>query len=229
MNLFSAWLVHLYTATGAIAAFMGLMAVLGFRYREAFLWMVAATCIDATDGILARWARVAERLPGIDGARIDDIVDYLTFVFLPMLLLYHSGALPPRGGLVVVSVVLVSSLYGFAATDAKTEDHFFTGFPSYWNVVALYVHSVRLAPISTAAVLLALSALVFWRVGYVYPSRTPVLRGLTMTLAVAWGAMIVAMILLLPDVPRWLVAASLFYPVYYLVLSYALHVRRSGV
>jgi phosphatidylcholine synthase len=226
MNLFSAWLVHLYTGTGAIAAFMGIMAVLGFRYREAFLWMVAATCIDATDGILARWARVAELLPSIDGARIDEIVDYLTFVFLPILLLYHSGALPLRGGLVVVSVVLVSSLYGFAATDAKTDDHFFTGFPSYWNIVALYVHIYRLAPLSTALLLLALSALVFWRVGYVYPSRTPVLRSLTITLAVVWGAMIVAMILLLPDVPRWLVTVSLFYPAYYLVLSYALHLRR---
>jgi phosphatidylcholine synthase len=226
MNLFSAWLVHLYTATGAIAAFMGITAVLGFRYREAFLWMVAATCIDATDGILARWARVAEHLPGIDGARIDEIVDYLTFVFLPMLLLYHSEALPARGGLIVVSVVLVSSLYGFAATDAKTDDHFFTGFPSYWNIVALYVHVVRLAPLATALLLLALSGLVFWRVGYVYPSRTPVLRGLTLTLAVVWGAMIAAMVLLLPDVPRWLVTMSLFYPAYYVVLSFALHLRR---
>ncbi len=48
-----------------------------------------ATLVDATDGLLARKARVKERLPAFDGARLDDIVDYLTFVFLPVLFLYH--------------------------------------------------------------------------------------------------------------------------------------------
>jgi phosphatidylcholine synthase len=222
----SGWLVHLYTASGAIAAFFGTLAVFGERYREAFLWMVAATVVDATDGVLARIARVGERLPAIDGARLDDIVDYLTFVFLPVLLVYHSGALPAAGGAAVASVVLLASAYGFASTDAKTDDHFFTGFPSYWNVVALYLHAARLPPVVNAAVLLALSALVFWRIGYVYPSRTPVLRGLTIALGVVWGIMIVTMILKLPDVPRVLLGVSLVFPVYYVMLSLALHARR---
>ena len=86
MNLFSSWLVHLYTASGALAAFFGTLAVFDGHYREALLWMVAATVVDATDGLLARKARVKERLPAFDGARLDDIVDYLTFVFLPVLL-----------------------------------------------------------------------------------------------------------------------------------------------
>jgi phosphatidylcholine synthase len=226
LHLLSGWLVHLYTASGAIAAFFGTVAVFGGRYREAFLWMVAATIVDATDGVLARVARVQERLPAVDGARLDDIVDYLTFVFLPVLLVYHSGALPSRGGAAVASVVLLASAYGFASTDAKTDDHFFTGFPSYWNIVALYLHAWRLPPVMNAAILLALSALVFWRIGYVYPSRTPVLRELTIALAALWGVLIVAMVLTLPDVPRVLLAASLFFPVYYFLLSFALHARR---
>ena len=87
--------------------------------------------VDATDGLLARKARVKERLPAFDGARLDDVVDYLTFVFLPVLFLYRSGALPDGWGGAVASVVLLSSAYGFAsANDAKTNDHFFTGFPS---------------------------------------------------------------------------------------------------
>ena len=140
MNLFSAWLVHLYTASGALAAFFGTLAVFDGRYRLALLWMVAATVVDATDGLLARGARVKERLPAFDGARLDDIVDYLTFVFLPVLFLFRSGALPAGWGGGIASVVLLSSAYGFAAADAKTNDHFFTGFPSYWNIVALYLH-----------------------------------------------------------------------------------------
>jgi phosphatidylcholine synthase len=226
MNLFSAWLVHAYTASGALAAFFGSLAVIGGRYRDAFLWMAAATFIDATDGVLARKARVRERVPGVDGARLDDIVDYLTFVFLPALLLYHAGMLPAGWGALVASAMLLTSAYGFASTDAKTDDHFFTGFPSYWNVVALYLFAARLPPALNGVILLALSALVFWRIGYVYPSRTPTLRPLTIGLAIVWGALVVLMILSLPDVPRALFAASLVFPLYYFALSLVLHGRR---
>jgi phosphatidylcholine synthase len=221
-----AWSVHFYTACGALLAFAGVLAVAGGRYRDAFLLMVAATLVDATDGLLARLARVKEVTPGFDGARLDDIVDYLTFTFLPVFLLYHAGDLPAGWAWVPVSAVLLSSAYGFAAADAKTSDNYFTGFPSYWNIVALYLHAAGMHPAMNAAVLLGLAGMVFVRIGYVYPSRTPVLRPLTIALAVIWGVLIVAIILLLPDVPGWLLAGSLFFPVYYTALSFALHARR---
>ncbi len=226
MNLFSAWLVHLYTASGAVAAFFGTLAVFDGRYRLALLWMVAATVVDATDGLLARKARVKERLPAFDGARLDDIVDYLTFVFLPVLFLFRSGALPAGWGGGIASIVLLSSAYGFASADAKTNDHFFTGFPSYWNIVALYLHIAGLAPVVNAMILLVLSALVFWRVGYVYPTRTPTLRGLTLALGACWTVVVIAMIVMLPRVPSALFAVSFAFPVYYTALSFVLHVRR---
>jgi phosphatidylcholine synthase len=226
MNLFSAWLVHLYTASGAVAAFFGTLAVFGGRYREALLWMVAATIVDATDGLLARKARVKERLPAFDGARLDDIVDYLTFVFLPVLFLYKSGALPEGWGGGIASVVLLSSAYGFAAADAKTNDHFFTGFPSYWNIVALYLHIAAMPPAANAMTVLVLSALVFWRVGYVYPSRTPTLRRATLALGACWTVVVIAMILMIPRVPPALFALSFAFPLYYAALSFALHFRR---
>ena len=223
----AAWGVHLYTASGALAAFGGTVAVFLADYRAAFLWMVFATFVDATDGVLARLARVKERLPAFDGARLDDIVDYLTYVFLPVLLLYHAGDLP-RGvlGLTAVGAVLLSSAYGFASLDAKTDDYFFTGFPSYWNIVALYLHVARGGPILNAAILLVLAVMVFVRIGYVYPSRTPTLRGLTIALGFIWAGMILAVVVLMPDVPRLLWIASLFFPVYYFVLSLALQARR---
>ncbi|HSC27399.1 MAG TPA: hypothetical protein VLD67_09000, partial [Vicinamibacterales bacterium] len=222
-----AWLVHLYTALGTLAAFFGAIAVFGDRFREAFLWMAAATIVDATDGPLARAARVKEAVPWFDGARLDDIVDYLTFVFLPVLLLYQSRALPAGWEPGAASVVLLSSAYGFAAEDAKTEDHFFTGFPSYWNIVALYLYAFRFDPAANGLILLVLSALVFVRIGYVYPSRTPTLRRLTIALGCIWGAMMFGVILMLPDVSRVLLTASLFFPIYYTLLSLGLHVRRS--
>ena len=204
------------------------IAVFNGNYRLSFLLMVLATAIDATDGFLARLARVKQATPNFDGARLDDIVDYLTFVFVPALLLYQAGLLPEGWGAAVAAAMLLSSGYGFSATDAKTEDYFFTGFPSYWNIVALYLYAARLAPSLNAIILLVLSALVFVRIGYVYPTRTPILRGLTIALCVVWGLMILAIILMLPDAPPLLLTTSLFFPIYYTVLSLALNARRAS-
>src|SRR5712692_7163961 len=125
-----AWIVHMYTATGAVLAFVGAWAVVHGNDQLAFGSMFVATIVDATDGALARRARVKDVLPDVDGARIDDIVDYITFVFLPMLLLEASGGLFQSMALPVIAVVLLSSMYGFVAPDAKSSDYFFTGFPS---------------------------------------------------------------------------------------------------
>ena len=224
-----AWLVHFYTATGAVLAFAATLASIGGRYREAFLYLIVATIVDATDGMFARRAGSPASTPGFDGARLDDIIDYLTFVFVPMLILSLAGNLPAGWGFGVVAAVLLSSGYGFASLDAKTSDYFFTGFPSYWNIVALYLHAAGTPPAFNGVLLLALVVMVFVRIGYVYPSRTPVLRMPTNVLGVVWAAMMLAVVWLLPDVPPLLLIGSLFFPVYYTVLSFWLHFqRRSG-
>jgi phosphatidylcholine synthase len=224
-NITRAWLVHVYTASGAIAAFFGTVAVFEARYRDSLLWMMFATWVDATDGLLARRARVTQVLQGFDGARLDDIVDYLTFGFVPVLFVYHAAMLPYGWDWVVASVVLLSSAYGFGSIDAKTSDHYFTGFPSYWNIVALYLYVAVLPPWINAVILLVLSGLVFVRIRYVYPSRTPALRSVTVIAGLVWGALLLAVVLALPDRRTGLLAVSLAYPIYYSVLSLALHVR----
>ena len=222
-----AWAVHLLTASGALVAFLSLRAASGGDYREAFLWLAVATAIDAGDGVLARLARVKDRTPSFDGARLDDIGDYLAFVFVPAWLIYAGDRLPAPLALPTVAAVLLSSAFGFSQAHAKTSDHFFTGFPSYWNIVVFYLFVLDLSPSATAGVLLALAALVFVPIGYVYPSRTPTLRVVTVLLGLAWGAAMLAMIWRYPDVPARLAWASLLFPVYYLVLSLVLHARRA--
>ena len=226
-NTTLAWLVHLFTASGALAAFFGTLAVIDGRFKLAFLYMIAATIVDSADGVLARAARVKQVLPGFDGGRLDDIVDYMTFVFLPVLLLYRAGCLPPGWDGLVASVVLLSSAYGFASSDAKTTDYFFTGFPSYWTIVSLYLYVAGMPPMANGLILLVLSALVFVRLGYVYPSRTPVLRTFTIGAGIVWAALLLAVVMALPHRRTGLLALSLAYPVYYLVLSLALQRRRS--
>jgi len=225
-NLF-AWLVHAYTALGAVLALAGLLAVDRGDFRLAFVIMAVATVIDATDGWLARLAHVKERVPQLDGARLDDIVDYLTFVLLPVMVMVQAGHFPPSWAVFVGSIVLLSSAYGFSRTDAKTTDHFFTGFPSYWNVVAFYLHVTGLAPPVNAAIVLSLCAAVFIPIGYVYPTRTPVLRGLTLWLLIGWGLVLIWMLWRMPAIPRAVVWGSLAVPAYYFVLSLVLHSRRT--
>jgi phosphatidylcholine synthase len=225
----TAWLTHLYTATGAALAFLSLAAIVSGNIRDAFVWLIAAVAVDASDGLLARAFRVHDRLPGIDGAHLDDIVDYLTFVFVPAFLLYHAGRLPAGWGLAVVFAMLVASAIAFSKSDAKTADHFFTGFPSYWNIVAFYLYVFGTPAGVNAVVLLVLCLLVFVRIGYVYPSRTTTLRGLTMGLGCAWGALLLYLLCQLPAVNQTLLDLSLVFPAYYTVLSLVLHARRPRI
>ena len=222
----AAWLVHAYTGSGAVLAFIAGWGVVHGYDRAALAAMFIATLVDATDGMLARRARVKEVLPEIDGARIDDIVDFMTFVLVPLLLLDAASGLPRLASIPVAAVVLMSSMYGFVAPDAKSSDHFFTGFPSYWNIVVLYLLLFNVPPQANAVILLVLSALVFVRIGYVYPSRTPTLQTLTLALASVWAIQLAAIIWLWPAPPAWLAIGSLAFPVYYLVLSLVLHFRR---
>ena len=209
-------------------ALLALRAAVEGDERIAFLWLAATVVVDATDGMLARAARVRQRLPRFDGARLDDIVDYLTFVFVPLFIVEHEALLPAGTGVPILGAALLASAYGFSREDAKTADHFFTGFPSYWNIVALYLVAMDAGPWVNAAILVGLTALVFVPIGYVYPSRTPALRRTTVTLGVVWGLAALAIIWQLPAPAPALVYGSLFFPVYYTALSFVLQRKRPG-
>ena len=234
MTSLAAWSVHAYTASGALMGLAGVLAAGAGDVRAAFLWMFAATFVDGTDGVLARWARVKERTPAFDGARLDDIVDYLTFVFLPAYVLVIGGFLPDELVWVVAGAMLLSSAYGFASLDAKTSDYFFTGFPSYWNVVALFLAAAGLSPWLNAAVILAFAVMVFVRIGYIYPTRTPALQKTTLLLMAIWAVLLLLIIWGLPragvrpgeDGQAWLLLAALVFPIYYVALSLVLNARR---
>lgn len=224
----SPWLAHLYTALGVIAALLATLDVLAGDYRGAFIWLGVQIFIDATDGLLARRLQVKERLPHFDGGRLDDIIDYICYVFIPVLLVLHAQLVPAGWGVAVGSAVLLSSAYGFSQTAAKvkTTDYFFTGFPSYWNLVVLYLFLLNLPLAVNAIVLLGFAVLVFVPLRYVYPSRTETLSALTNGLGAVWSALALWIVWRLPlnDGP-W-VLLSLAFPVYYMALSLWLNVRR---
>jgi phosphatidylcholine synthase len=221
------WTVHAYTASGAVLAFLAARSVVDGNWRLAFLWLFVAVLVDSTDGVFARLARVDERLPQVSGTKLDDIVDYLTFVFVPALVVWRADLVPVGWSLPVAVAMLLSSLYGFVSADAKTPDHFFTGFPSYWNIVVLYLVVFGLPRLYNTIILLVLAALVFVRIAYIYPTRTTRWRALTLTMCALWGVLMLILILGLPSPPRSLAWLSLFFPIYYMLASVILHRQRS--
>jgi len=222
----AAWLAHLYTASGAVLAFLAARSVIESDYRAAFLWLALQIVVDATDGVFARAVQVSRHLPWFNGAKLDDVVDYLTYVFVPALIVWRVPLVPDAWIVPVASAMLLSSAFGFNRDDAKTADHFFTGFPSYWNIVVLYLLLGGFRPGTNAAILLILAAMVFAPIRFVYPTRTPVLRLPTNLLGALWGVTVLAMLWRYPTVSRTLFWSSLFFPIYYGALSLVLHVRR---
>jgi phosphatidylcholine synthase len=223
-----AWSVHLYTALGLVAA--ACIAILIVRgtdssFRGALALMVLATLIDSTDGWLARRARVKEFAPSFDGRRLDDLIDFQTYTSLPLLLIWRASILS-GGQAWWLLLPLLASAYGFSQVNAKTDDGFFLGFPSYWNVVAFYLYLLRPPATVSLTLIIALSLLTFipWR--YLYPSQRAPFSRLTNLLAALWVILLLVIMVRWPDDSRFLILLSLAFPVYYMLLSWALTLRR---
>jgi phosphatidylcholine synthase len=231
-----AWGVHFYTALGLVAAGGMAVALLDptpASFRLAFVLMLVATLIDATDGFLARLVRVKEVVPGFDGARLDDLIDFQTYTSLPLLLLYQAGILP-RGQEIWLLLPLLASAYGFCQVAAKTDDGYFLGFPSYWNLVAFYLYVFRPPTEVTVALLVGFAVLTFVPARYLYPSRRGGrLNRLTNQLGAVWAVLLLWVVCRLPDdsltaddTTRLLAFVSLAFPAYYLAVSWAISLKR---
>jgi len=221
--------VHLFTATGAVWGFLTLLAIWEQNIKLAIIYIIIAMFVDGFDGMLARWVDVKTYAKGIDGALLDNIIDYLTYVVVAALLLIKVPNLLPAGFEMAGALsILLTSGYWFAQADAKTDDHFFKGFPCYWNFLVLYMMVLKLNPWINLAVLVICNILIFVPVKYVYPSRTVRLRRLTLVLTYIYGAVGVWALLQYPDVPVWVMWASFVYIAYYLVLSLLHTVEAKG-
>ncbi len=180
--------VHAFTGLGAVCALGATLAVLEQGWERVFAWLGVAFIIDGIDGTFARAAKVKTVLPRFSGERIDLVVDYATYVFVPVLALRQAGFLPGTLGLVLAAAILLSSLYHFSDEDSKSEDNCFVGFPAVWNIVAFYCFALALPIPLTALLIVACVALTFvpWR--WVHPMRVVRFRVLTLGLTVSWLA-----------------------------------------
>lgn len=180
--------VHVFTASGGAVAVLALYAAIERDFPAMFGWLGLALFIDGVDGTLARVARVKETAAAIDGATLDFVVDFLTYVLVPVVALWRSDLLPERWSFWLgLGVTMASALY-FADSRMKTSNHWFRGFPALWNVVVLYLFVFRPEPVVTAVAIVLATAAMFAPVVFVHPMRVTRFRAATLAVTVLWFA-----------------------------------------
>lgn len=221
-----AWGVHAFTACGLFLGLWSLIKIHQHEYVMAFWFMAMTVIIDSVDGSLARLVRIKETLPHIDGTLLDNIVDYLNYVITPaFFLLVKPGMLPPAIAWWFIFAITLASAYQFCQADAKTPDHFFKGFPCYWNFAVFYMFILNTSMITNAWILGILCLLIFVPVKYVYPSRLDYLtrskhlKLLMHTCSMAYGISSALLLWNYPESNPILLTVSLGYVLMYLILS----------
>ena len=218
--------VHLFTASSAVIGLLTLYAIYDHQFITALWLMGAAILIDAADGSLARMVGVKKVMPHIDGALMDNVLDYLNYVITPCFFLLVNGSMLADGwDFIIVSLIALASVYQFTQTDAKTPDHFFKGFPSYWNIIVIYLFIFQTSMMTNTIILITLVILVFVPIKYVYPSRLDYLTEIawlrkTMLFgSILYGVAIAGLLWFFPVTPLIFVIYSFAYIAFYLGFS----------
>ena len=180
--------VHLFTALGAVCALFAIHAVLDGQYEAAFVWLGIALIIDGIDGTFARAVDVGRRLPDFSGEKLDLVVDYVTYVFVPALALQLGGYLTGAWGGVLAGLILLSSLFHFSHLGSKADDHCFVGFPAVWNVVAFYIFAFAPPGWAVSGVILLCVALTFVPMRWLHPLRVVQFQRVNIGMCVLWAA-----------------------------------------
>lgn len=223
----AAWGVHAFTASGSFIGLFTLINIYNHNYIAA-LWLMAITVvIDSVDGTLARVVQVKLVLPNIDGTLLDNIVDYLNYVITPCFFLFvNPGMLPNLYNYIILLGIVITSSYQFCQADAKTPDHFFKGFPCYWNIAVFYMFIFHTSAMTNAIILSIFCVLIFVPIKYVYPSRldylTPsrFLKIMMHCFSLVYGISSAVLLWTYPNLNKLFMILSLSYVALYLILSF---------
>lgn len=178
--------VHVLTASGAALGLMALHSVHLGNLTAAFVWLGLALFVDGIDGPLARRIGVKDVAARYDGAVLDLVVDYVTYVLVPAAMFAWSGLVPEPWGLPAALIVMATSALYFGDTRMKTDDWWFMGFPAVWNVVALYLAVFQLSGLWSLAVVILAAVAMFLPIPFVHPIRVRTFRALTFLLMLIW-------------------------------------------
>ena len=219
-----AWFVHLFTACGALFGLLALYSIATHHFIMSFWYMLITILIDSVDGSLARLVDIKKLAP-IDGALLDNMIDFFNYVLVPCFFILVTSILPREWKLCGVILVILASCYQFTHPQAKTADHFFTGFPSYWNVLVITLFLYHIPPYVNLIIICTLVIFSFIPIKYVhlsrmtYVSNNKLVRRLLLLLTIALLIAVICMIKSYPYVSHLATIYIFSYAIFYLYTS----------
>jgi phosphatidylcholine synthase len=192
--------------------------VIDGHIRAALLWLIVCQILDGIDGPIARKFDVGLHAPHIDGHVLDLVIDYVTCVVVPTVLLIRMEVVEPRFTMAISGLILVTSALWFARTDQETEDVWFNGFPAVWNIVIptfiLLETSQRYAAIM--CILFCVAQLT--KVKFPHLVRVRALRPATYTATVVYFSAFILLSAQYPNGPQWAQNIIIVGPVYFVAI-----------
>ena len=195
VNRAFAWAAHIFTASGLISGFVGLIAILNGEQTLAFLFMGLALVIDGVDGTLARYVNVAEALPEVDGSSLDNVIDMFNYSILPVLMIYWFSMVPYELIYLTCIAILLASCYTFSDKNIKTSDYYFKGFSALWNLLVFFLFIIDLGLWFNFVAVCFCLILTFIPVKIIHPFRVKELRNSSILMVGIWSVSAVYLVL----------------------------------
>ena len=206
--------IHVLTASGALAGLIALQSVIDGHIRSALLWLIVCQILDGIDGPIARKFDVGLHAPHIDGHVLDLVIDYVTCVVVPTVLLIRMDVVEPRFTMAISGLILMTSALWFARTDQETEDVWFNGFPAVWNIVIPTFILLETSQSYAAIICVLFSVAQLTRVKFPHLVRVRALRPATYTATVIYFGAFILLSAQYPNGPQWARNITLVGPVY---------------
>jgi phosphatidylcholine synthase len=223
-NKRTGYVIHVMTASGAVAGMFALNAVIDGHWRACLIWLIICQVLDGLDGPIARKFDVEIHAPRIDGHILDLVVDYITCVLVPVALLLRLHLLPHHWETLTAAGIFLSSALWFARTDLETQDHWFNGFPAVWNlaVPTFLITGVNSPGVLIYTFILGASQLTNFKIPHLV--RVKALRQVTLPLTVIYLANLTYFSLKYSDTQgidfdAWQGAIFVLFPAYILLIS----------
>ncbi|AJC49375.1 phosphatidylcholine synthase [Allofrancisella guangzhouensis] len=240
-----AWLVHLFTSLGAVFGIFAIIFsieaakanVLGdielyyYNMRLSLFSIIASVFIDSVDGSFARLVDIKKIAP-LDGALLDNIIDFTTYSIVPCVWIYVTDTVSHEWLLAIISIITISSSYQFCQPNAKTNDHFFVGFPSYWNVIIMYMLCFQSPRWINEIIIIILAIFSFVPIKYIYLSRTEhisdskIVKTFTFLFTMLAAIATFIAVLIYPiKTPSLLIAIIISFSIFYIAFSFKLNFK----
>ena len=190
-----ACLVHIFTGSGIIFSFMALVSVIEGYKLLTFMFLGIALLVDIVDGTLARKYKTEIIFPNIDGKTLDTIIDYINYIFIPCIMIYKFGYLPPDFTIIIPIVIICVSLYSYVNTKLVATSFSYIGFPSIWNVILLYLEILSFNQWINLFIILLFILLKFVPFRVIHPMRNVAFKKTNITFL--FGTLLTSSILLM--------------------------------